>query len=432
MNKTIIALAVASLTVAATSFTAAHAAAVYDQDGTSLDVYGRVQSVLYSGKQSGVLDDKATTITTGRLGLDMRSTITGDIAGFAAAEWDVADGNDNESFNARTLWVGLDFGDAGLVKFGKFEPAMKYAISQTDIFEDFGGVGFTGGDDRRRGVVQYEWAGMGFNVLASYVFAQKAEHLDGAYIFGSDPDGAISADETVDLNYTVSFAAGYTSPDVLFGPIDIRFGYEKGEFANKDLGLNTFSLDGLGGSNSGALLGLAQRHDNTISAISDSSIQYDSYDQFAVGLSWGTMDVGPYFGAMYQQRSFDVVSTAKITRTGGAAAAVSSLGIDELEVSGYEFVAAYTFENGVSARTGYLARKYDAGIVGEFEAKVIPVLVAWQVTPQFDVWAEARFDAGTDNSETTIDDKQITIAYDDLFGTNFSENVYSAGIRYQF
>ena len=33
---------------------------------------------------------------------------------------------------------------------------------------------------------------------------------------------------------------------------------------------------------------------------------------------------------------------------------------------------------------------------------------------------------------TTIDDKQITIAYDDLFGTNFSENVYSAGIRYQF
>ena len=45
MNKTIIALAVASLTVAATSFTAANAAAVYDQDGTSLDVYGRVQSV---------------------------------------------------------------------------------------------------------------------------------------------------------------------------------------------------------------------------------------------------------------------------------------------------------------------------------------------------------------------------------------------------
>ena len=30
----------------------------------------------------------------------------------------------------------LRFCDAGLVKFGKFEPAMKYAISQTDIFED--------------------------------------------------------------------------------------------------------------------------------------------------------------------------------------------------------------------------------------------------------------------------------------------------------
>ncbi len=438
MKKSIIALATATL-IAGALTSSANAATVYDKDGTSLAVYGRVQSVLYSAKQSGVTfessdktEDKASITTSGRLGVDMRTQLFGDVAAFGAMEWDVADGHDNQSFGARTLWVGLDFGQYGSIKAGRFEPAMKYAISQTDIFEDYGALGFTGGDDMRKGTVMYEWSGMGFDFLASYVFANNNEIVGGSYKFAQTQDGDIEANEEGnDMDYTVSFAAGYTSPDVLFGPINIRLGYEKGEFAKSNP--NQFSLDGLNGSTAPSpLLGLAQRWDSTITAITGSSIQYDSYQQFAVGLSWGSMEMGPYVGAVYQQRTFDVISSAEITRNNGGAAASGSFGIDELEVSGYEFVAAYTFANGISARTGYLSRTYDAGIVGEFEAKVIPVLVAWQVNPQFDVWAEARFDAGTDDDKTEVTDKKITFAYDDLFDSNFSENVFSAGIRYQF
>lgn len=428
MKKSIIALAAASV-VAATLFASANAATVYDKDGTSLAVYGRVQSVLYSDK-NGVSfesadksEDKATIKTSGRLGVDMRTQLFGDVAAFGAMEWDVSDANEHETFGARTLWVGLDFGQFGSIKAGRFEPAMKYAISQTDIFEDYGGVGFTGGDDMRKGTVMYQWSGMGFDLLASYSFAHNAEIVGGSYKFASIGD---AAEDGNDMDYTVSLAAGYTSPDVLFGPINVRVGFEKGEFANSNK--NNFSIDGLG---TDAMNGLGARWDKTITAVANTNVQYDSYKQFAVGLSWGSMEMGPYVGAMYQQRTFDVNTTATITRN-GAAAAKANFGIDELEVSGYEFVAAYTFANGVSARTGFLSRTYDAGIVGEFEAKVVPVLVDWQVNPQFDVWVEARFDAGTDDNKTELTKDKIAIAYDDLFGTNLAENVFSAGIRYQF
>ena len=48
MKKSFLALAVAAL--AATSISTASAATVYDKDGTSLAVYGRVQAVVYSDK----------------------------------------------------------------------------------------------------------------------------------------------------------------------------------------------------------------------------------------------------------------------------------------------------------------------------------------------------------------------------------------------
>ena len=397
MKKSFLALAVAAL--AATSISTASAATVYDKDGTSLAVYGRVQSVLYSDK-AGVsfdnrdgkgVDENATVKTSGRLGVDMRTQVYGDIAAFAKMEWDVADGNvgkgEDDSFGARYLWVGLDFAQAGQVKFGRFEPAIKYAISQTDIFDDWGCNGLAGNDDKRKSMLQYSWSGNGFDAIVSYGFANKGEHVDGAYGL-RNTNGEIT--ESADLDYSVSLAAGYTSPDVVFGPIAVRAGYEKVEFADSKA--------------------------NKVATSFATNHYYDSYSHYAIGLSWGSLNLGPYVAAVYQNRDFDV--------KGGAADVKDS----DYTVSGYEFAVGYAFANGISARAGYTSQTIEVDdLKVDVEAKTVPVYVNWQLNPQVNVWAEARFDAGTDEDKV-----KVVNDFANFGGGNYAENVFSAGIRYQF
>ena len=396
MKKSFLALAVAALAATSIASTAS-ATTVYDKDGTSLSVFGRVQTVFYSDKQSGVSNDEASINASARLGVDLRTQITSGIAAFARAEWDGADGNNVEDgksedhFKTRYLWVGLDFGQAGSLKVGKFEPAIKYAISQTDIFDDFGCAGLAGNDDKREGVVQYQWSGFGFDAIASYVFAKDNEHIDGAY----------GVKENADMKNTVSLAVGYTSPDVVFGPIAVRAGYEFGNFA-----------DGAITNNQGTVIG----YQNSF----DTGLAYDDYKHFAVGVSWGSLDLGPYVAAVYQQRAFSS------TKTPAATAATETY---DLTVSGYEFAVGYSFANGVTVRTGYMSQNYEEDVAGgaDVDASVVPVYANWQINPQFNVWAEARFDAGTDDNETNSNKN-----FDDTIGTNYGENVYSAGMRYVF
>lgn len=373
MKKSFLALAVAALAATSIASTAS-AATVYDKDGTSLAVYGRVQSVLYSDKAQSDAEDAATISSSARLGVDMRSQLTSGVAAFAKAEWEGANGNGRaeldggDHFSTRYLWVGVDFGQFGSVKVGKFEPAIKYAISQTDIFDDWGCAGLAGNDDKREGVVQYQWSGYGFDAIASYVFAKNGEHIDGAYELNK---------EAADMDSTVSLALGYTSPDVVFGPIAVRAGYEHGEFADT-------TANFVGGANGYA---------------------YDSYDQFAGGLSWGSLDLGPYVAAVYQQREF----STKAVGTGTAS--------PDLKVSGYEFAVGYSFANGITARTGYNTKKYEIDGDGEVKGSNVPVYVNYQINPQFNVWGEACFDASSD-----VGAKDVIV----------DENVYSAGLRYVF
>lgn len=389
MKKSFLALAVAALAATSIASTAS-ATTVYDKDGTSLSVFGRVQTVFYSDKQAGVKGEEASISASARLGVDLRSQITSGIAAFARAEWEganadnVEDGKSDDHFKTRYLWVGLDFGQAGSLKVGKFEPAIKYAISQTDIFDDYGCAGLAGNDDKREGVVQYQWSGYGFDAIASYVFAKNAEHIDGAYEIG----------EVADMKNTVSLAVGYTSPDVVFGPIAVRAGYEHGTFNDAAGNIN-------------------EVYNGTVAT----GIYYDDYDQFAVGVSWGSLDLGPYVAAQFQQRAF----TSTNSTAGGLA--------PDATVTGYEFAVGYSFANGVALRTGYMAQNYEIDEAGgaDVDAAVVPVYANWQINPQFNVWAEARFDAGTDDNE--LDSNKH---FDAIVGTNYAENVYSAGMRYVF
>ena len=395
MKKTLIALAVASVAAASV----AQAATVYDKDGTSLAVYGRVQSVIYSADTANTAaQDKYgdnSLDTSARLGLDMRTELAPWVAGFAKAEWEASNGDDGEgpdSFNARYLWVGLDFGQFGSVKFGKFEDAIKYAISPTDIYEDFGCVAQLGNDDRRAGQVMYEWSGWGVDVKVSGQTANNNQQVDGAYY-------TTEGNENLDINAGGAIALGYTSPDVLFGPIAVRAGYSYAQFQQSD----EFNY-GKDGANP----------------------LYDEYNQWAASLSWGS-DVGFYTAVMYSNRDFTLYDNkATVSYTGKG-------GLDDYAVQGVEFVLRYTFQNGMSVFGGYQWQNVDmdgsgnlsvdGDVVGrDLDASVINLEFDYQITPNFKVWTEARWDVDTDEGYDTLTNGV----------TNYEEDVYSIGARYTF
>lgn len=370
-------MAVAAVAVAATS--AASAATVYDKDGTSLAVYGRIQGVVYSqdsGKTGNSYGDTGLQ-GSGRLGLDMRTQLTDGIAAFAKAEWEMADNGerggdrDDDHFKSRYLWVGADFGVFGQLKAGKFEDAVKYVLLPTDIFDDFGCNGQLDNDDKRDGMFMYTWSGYGFTANVSYQTAKDTQLVDGAWLKG--------AKERLDINDAYAVSVGYQSPDVLFGPIGVRLGYAHTDFQD-DAGV-----------------GLA-------------TSCYDDYDQVAASLYWGSLDVGPYVGALYQFRDFGMTGT-----------------IEDYKVQGAEFVVAYGFENGVSLRAGYNWMNFDQDKGADVDAHTLPVIAMYNVTPNFRVWAEARFDVGTDD-DTGVNGKN----FKEATTQNFEENVYSVGARYTF
>ena len=393
MKKSLLALAVAAL--AASSV--ASAATIYDKDGVSVDVYGRVQAVYYSqdsGSNAQSAANDGNLNASSRLGFNFRSELSSWATAFANVEWQNADDDANNDFNSRYLWVGVDFGQFGAVKFGKFEDAVKYVIATTDIFDDWGCAGQLGNDDRRDGMVAYNWSGYGVDVNLSFGTAKDGQQVDGAFYADEGGNGWDDGkSEKVDIEYSYAASVGYTSAPVLFGPISVKAGFGGAQFQDQDA---------------------ADNHGN---AYYDNV--YDSYSQWAVAASWGTLGDGLYLGVMGQARDFDVNQTYY---TG------AETGYDDYTVSGVEAVVSYGFANGVSLTTGWEWMNIDMdGAEGvDSDAYVIPVYVNYQINPNFRVWAEARFDAGTDDGKND----SFVDASNGVY--NYEENVFSVGARYTF
>ena len=252
--------------------------------------------------------------------------------------------------------------------------------------------------------MQYQWSGYGVDAFLSYAFAKDNEQLDGAYFANNR--------ETVDIDYSVSAALGYTSPDVLFGPIGIRAGFLYGKFADGDS--NIFGEKGALGNN---VYGVERDQSGNITEYT----VYDDYTQYAVSAFWGSLAQGPYVAAVYQQREFSGnVMYADRSSVSGATS-------PDYTVKGYEFTCAYTFANGLRLATGYEVQELDYDDdSADVKAATVPVLALWRVNPNFDVWAEARFDAGTD------DDENGGKNFDRDVGTTYAEDFFALGVRYNF
>ena len=372
MKKSLLALAVVA---AATS---ANAATVYDKDGTSLAVGGRVQAVVYNGNAAGIAENDAGLVNSARLNIAGSTKINDSVSVFAFSEWNMADGNTSgqswgDSINTREQYVGADYGDFGKILGGKTYDAANAVLAATDVFEDFGArLQGSINSDRRTGMFRYVYDNNGIFGSVSYQTA-----ADGSSVAGNNADveGGFAA------------AAGYTFDNVVFGPLSFKAGYSyiKGQ--------NDFS--------------------KTIVQFENSET-FDNFKVISASIAWGSTDNGLYIGALY--------NTQRVKQRANDFVPSNSSNSDKKK--GYEFVVGYTFDNGIGAFTGYNfvdVKTKEGSINSDSEIyRRVPVYVNYAINDNFNIWGEAEFDA---NSTTEKDHK----AQHGETGT-----MLSAGARYTF
>ncbi len=372
MKKSLLALAVVA---AATS---ANAATVYDKDGTSLAVGGRVQAVVYNGNAAGIAENDAGLVNSARLNIAGSTKINDSVSVFAFSEWNMADGNTSgqswgDSINTREQYVGADYGDFGKILGGKTYDAANAVLAATDVFEDFGArLQGSINSDRRTGMFRYVYDNNGIFGSVSYQTA-----ADGSSVAGNNADveGGFAA------------AAGYTFDNVVFGPLSFKAGYSyiKGQ--------NDFS--------------------KTIVQFENSET-FDNFKVISASIAWGSTDNGLYIGALY--------NTQRVKQRANDFVPSNSSNSDKKK--GYEFVVGYTFDNGIGAFTGYNfvdVKTKEGSINSDSEIyRRVPVYVNYAINDNFNIWGEAEFDA---NSTTEKDHKA-------QYGE--TGTMLSAGARYTF
>ncbi|MGL4931747.1 MAG: porin, partial [Aeromonas sp.] len=117
MKKTILAIAIPALFASA-----ANAAVIYDKDGTTFDVYGRVQANYFG--ESG--DDSAELKGSSRLGWKGKVALNNTWSALARTEWQVAaedSGYKTSDIDPRHIYVGFDGSQYGQFLFGQTDTA---------------------------------------------------------------------------------------------------------------------------------------------------------------------------------------------------------------------------------------------------------------------------------------------------------------------
>ena len=311
-----------------------------------------------------VVADRDNTIRDRvRVNMTGRTKIANDIYGFGFYE--IQNQHNGTSADAagtdlREAYVGVDFTQFGKVTVGRTgEPLNWVSALSGGHNEEHGHFGTPIADNRNSGHINYTWSGYGFTAGVDYQTA--ADDWKDNY-FGS-----------FDAESGFTVVAGYTSPVVVFAPISIRAGYRYVNGQGED--------------------------------VKDQSV--DDLKGFEVAASWGTWGNGFYIGAGYSTEKMSFITEGK----------------DDYKFKGWETVVGYGLGNGVNIRTGYawhsIENKVEAG--KKYDAGVVPVIVSWDINPNFRVWAEANFQAGGDDEAAFTQDEGGSAA-----------NCYHMGVRYTF
>lgn len=343
MNNAIKLSVIASaLTFAVSS---ASAMQIYSKDDTTLDVTGFVHAVYHSGHMDNVSDPGDSTIKDRvRFGLSGRTKLGGDIYGLGKYEiQNDQTGTSKEEVDTelRDCYAGIDFGKFGVLKVGRYLDNMYKIEETTDVFEDLGAEGqqFT---NRNSGKINYEFNYAGFS--AAFELQTAVDHF--SYI------------EDVNVERGYSVVLGYTSPDVLFGPIGIQASY--------------------------GYLGFQ-----------DDDEVYDDADNFGVALTWGNYGSGLYLATWYEQSKLSYNTPAT----------------DDSKIKSSETAVAYGFDNGIILQAEYTWKDYVGGDAVSKISRKATAFVGYNASENFFVWADVNFDAGSSHGTDIEKDGDVDTLY---------------------
>ena len=221
MKKTILAIAIPALFASA-----ANAAVIYDKDGTTFDVYGRVQANYYGEHD----DTDGELVGSSRLGWSGKVALNNTWSGIAKTEWQVAaensdKGSDGKSskFDARHIYAGFDGTQYGKIIFGQTDTAFYDVLEPTDIFNEWGDAG-NFYDGRQEGQVIYSNTFGGFKGKVSYQtnddvavkITDVGQKIKEDAIWGKDVKRkkAYGVAAGYDFDFGLGFNAGYAYSDL--------------------------------------------------------------------------------------------------------------------------------------------------------------------------------------------------------------------------
>jgi len=281
MKKTLLATAVIGALGASA---AAQAATVYDQDGTRLDVYGRIAMGIEGGgpefnSDNEAIDNGAEFVDVfSRLGLRMSQEVTSDLTAFGRLEWRF-DGDENTTdggFNElRQSYLGLQSKQYGTFQAGNFDSSYSQFVSQpfdVYIFAD-SDLEFAGHSKQSRGdsIGYYTPDLQGFTAfLQLKYYSERGLNETGprldtdGNVVGTSEEGSVIAPQggvryeqgpfTVALGFVDDVQRGGGNGEILGGLIgsyaiddqwSVRLGYE-GRENNSDLLTRSNGFDKFG------------------------------------------------------------------------------------------------------------------------------------------------------------------------------------------
>lgn len=244
MKKTILAIAIPALFASA-----ANAAVVYDKDGVTFDVYGRVQAnyygdhnksvaatddaykfdtttgdkVLVPGKAAGYQDVDGELVGSSRLGWSGKIALNDTWSGIAKTEWQVSAENSDNKFNSRHIYVGFDGTQYGKIIFGQTDTAFYDVLEPTDIFNEWGDAG-NFYDGRQEGQIIYSNSFGGFKGKLSYQtnddkavqVTDVGQGIKEKAVYGDNVkrNYGYAAAASYDFDFGLGFNAGYAYSDL--------------------------------------------------------------------------------------------------------------------------------------------------------------------------------------------------------------------------
>ena len=251
MKKTLLATAIVGALGASA---AAQAATVYDQDGTKLDVYGRIAMGIAGGgaeynSDGQKIDNSEEFVDVySRLGLRMSQEVTSDLTAFGRLEWRFdgdertgPSGNGNTGFKeVRQSYLGLQSKQYGTFQAGNFDSFYNQFVSLPfDVYIDRG-LEFSGHPKQSRG----DSIGYYTPDLSGFTAALQAKHYSARGSADTSADSEVAAQGavryaqgpvTIGLGFVDDIEEGGGNDEVLYGLIgsygitdqlSLRLGYE--------------------------------------------------------------------------------------------------------------------------------------------------------------------------------------------------------------